>query len=77
MVGLKNLEAELATTLYKINSQTFPRKFSEIFQDSYFEKKNKTKQNNTKHYLWTTLFFYKRKACKHIKAKIHFRNKHI
>ena len=51
MVGLKNLEAELATTLYKINSQTFPRKFSEIFQDSYFEKKNKTKQNNTKHYL--------------------------
>ena len=49
MVGLKNLEAELATTLYKINSQTFPRKFSEIFQDSYFEKK--TKQNNTKHYL--------------------------
>ena len=48
MVGLKNLEAELAITLYKINSQTFPRKFSEIFQDSYFEKKeqqNKTTRN--------------------------------
>ena len=37
MVGLKNLEVELATTLCKINSQTFPRKPYDVKKIKYDE----------------------------------------